>query len=232
MAASSPPPPRAPSIPRGPTATPGASQRGPGGGLRLQPPALGDGAPGPRQRGEAEGKRRQEGPGEDCGGRGAAALLPPLLLFLLSPSAGAEVQGCGWGGWVGGGEPRPSHLKTQSSLASLAGETSPCFLLKSFWNRVGGILGPLPPGRRRRRHRHRPLLLLPPTPPNAAAAAELRRAPSPPGAWFRPPASIRCHSHMTAISHPPRPTGAGRGRSRGPRARQRPARRGERGAPG
>lgn len=37
--------------------------------------------------------------------------------------------------------PIRGYLKTQSSRESLAGEIRPCFLLKSFWKRVGGILG-------------------------------------------------------------------------------------------
>lgn len=55
-------------------------------------------------------------------------------------SAGNSAQEV-WVGGEGGPVPRPAYLKTQSSRASLAGEINPCFLLKSFWNRVGGILG-------------------------------------------------------------------------------------------
>lgn len=140
---------------------------------RGQRDVLGGAAP----RGPAVARAAAEGEGAAAEGEGAAARSPPGQ-GRRRRAAGNSAQKFGAGE---GGRPHPGYLKTQSSRASLAGEISPCFLLKSFWNRVGGILG-------RRRW--------PPPPRRWAPRSAV------PSARLVPPARLHgCHSHMTDISH-------------------------------
>lgn len=110
-------------------ALPGGSRSAPAGGARPGRPRGSRRGRIPRA-GESGARRRGAAAGA---GKGPPAPRPPG--GRGSEELGAEV----WG--RGGARPRPGYLKTQSSRASLAGEISPCFLLKSFWKRVGGILG-------------------------------------------------------------------------------------------
>lgn len=116
------PPPPAPSIPRGNAGSPAGPPREQEEGGRAGAAARGSAAP------------PEESPAADGGGAAGKGRRPALH----GPSGGAGARARGGGRRTA---PAPLYLKTQSSLASLAGEVRPCFLLKSFWNRVGGILG-------------------------------------------------------------------------------------------
>lgn len=134
---------------------PNARLRGPGPGTRPPRPrgSRGGAGGGTRTPGASGRSGAEESGGTAASGPAAARAAAergkggyrPLARPSLEQggrrrSAGNSAQEV-WVGGEGGPVPRPAYLKTQSSRASLAGEINPCFLLKSFWNRVGGILG-------------------------------------------------------------------------------------------